>query len=90
MTRRELIDTFHAGSRWAVTNHYITREDHPCYGTREAVVVSVSTAGVTLEPGGYSSWPKASELRVDGDGIHWDSHPHASGPFLTFQAVRTD
>ncbi len=65
MILRAARETFITGDKVVVTNHYITREDHPCFGTREAQVVFSNTGGLTLEPGGRTSWPKSANLKVE-------------------------
>jgi hypothetical protein len=90
MTLTEIKRGFVPGQRYAVTNHYITREDHPCYGTREVAVERVTSGGLWLAPGGRVPWPKASqaqqhdgEIRFYGGGIAQASDE----PFLTFQPI---
>ena len=65
MSLRAARETFDPGDKVTVTNYYITREDHPCFGTREAQVVRSNTGGLTLEPGGRTPWPKSANLKVE-------------------------
>lgn len=44
ITKAEARRAFAEGGEWDVTNHYITREDHPCYGTVRRTMGEVNTA----------------------------------------------
>ena len=87
MTRKAAQATFAPGDVVKVTNHYITREDHPCYGTRTSTVVRSTTAGLTLEPGGFTPWPKAADLIVGIHGLELKGHPNAGDLFLVVNRV---
>jgi hypothetical protein len=86
---------FAPGQEWEVTNHYLTRVDHPYYGTTVRKVVRVSSNGVTLEAPKSTEephltrWPKAAHLTLTDDGaIDWRGHPsQPDAPFLTFRQV---
>lgn len=64
------------GQVYDVTNHYITRTDHPCFGTNRRTVVKTTGSSVymTIEPGGRApkwptfQWPKAAQVQMDDDG----------------------
>jgi hypothetical protein len=76
MTLAEIKRRIQAGQAYYVTNHYITRTDHPCYGTRWACVLKTTSTGVYLSaPEGRAEsqwpafkWPKASQVQADDDG----------------------
>lgn len=56
------------GTTWTVTNHYLTREDHPCYGRTVRTVERVTTSRVYFANGSYVDWPKAAQVERDGNG----------------------
>lgn len=67
------------GQVYDVTNHYITRTDHPAYGTTRRKVTKVTGSSVYLGyvlPSGdvvsaewpTFAWPKASQVQADDDG----------------------
>lgn len=86
-TKREMVETFAPGDRVTVTNHWITRPDHPCYGTRTDTVARVNAGAITFEQGGRVPWPPAARLEqpepgrvvIIGHPQRADLHP---GPFL--------
>lgn len=52
-----------------ITNHYISREDHPCYGTRTAHIDKVNSASYYLDGSQWpSKFPKASQIKRDETG----------------------
>lgn len=75
MTAREIKASVAPGTVWDVTNHYITREDHPCYGTTRRAVSRVTTSRVYFAAhvdGGRSTeldWPKAEQIQCDESGV---------------------
>lgn len=64
------------GTEWLVTNHYIQRVDHPCYGTTRRLVMSASSGAFTLTmgdaPPSRVEWPKASEVERTANGWRMD------------------
>ena len=86
-TKRQMVETFAPGDAVTITNHYITRPDHPCYGTRVDVVEKVNAAAITFRQGGRVPWPPADRLEqpepgrvvIVGHPQRADLHP---GPFL--------
>lgn len=75
------------GDVFDVTNHYITRIDHPSHGTTRRKVVRVNPTGITFDIGGHSYWPAASEIsEVDGV-IEITGHPKPGDRFLTLVRV---
>lgn len=87
MSLRSAREMFKPGEKVRVTNHYIEREDHPCFGTREAVVVRSSTAGLTLAPGGHTPWPKARQIEHGSTTMTLYGHPTEDALFLTIEKV---
>jgi hypothetical protein len=81
MTLAETKRCVQAGQVYDVTNHFITRQDHPSFGTtRRAVVgttasrIYMSMAAADLEPGHAEparaiAWPKAPQVQMDDDGV---------------------
>lgn len=59
-------ELFTPGQRVTVTNHYITRQDHPCFGTRLRTVVKVTGSSVWFDTGGRVEWPRRKE-QIFGD-----------------------
>ena len=82
MTLKAARELFNPGDRVRVTNHYITVKDHPCYGTRLSTVVKSTTAGLTLEPGGHTPWPKSADVIVGENRLELRGHPNEGDPFL--------
>lgn len=69
MTSKAIRDLFKPGRIVTVTNHYITREDHPCFGTHQRTVDRVSGSHLYFTNSPYGvPWPKASELVWEPDG----------------------
>lgn len=82
-TLTEIKRTVRPGDVFDVTNHYIRRPDHPCYGTSRREVVKVNTSALYLgyprgasmntSPGRRAAgsrieWPRASQVQRDTDG----------------------
>jgi hypothetical protein len=98
MTLAEVKRGFVPGQRYAVTNHYIDREDHPCYGTREVTIERVTTGGVWIRSGDGDAerieWPKAGQIvhlpnrtPTPGRAVRFNGGGINQGPddpFLTF------
>jgi hypothetical protein len=97
VTAREIKEAVAPGSVWDVTNHYITREDHPCYGTRRLTITRVTsgafyvTSATALRSEDRIPWPPARQMarREDGTirlcGGGAAQQPHE--PFLTLRPV---
>lgn len=85
MSKHAIIGRFTPGLRVTVTNHYITRIDHPCFGTRTATVVRASGSHLYFEGvAGGTPWPKkAADLRTDGDTVFFYGFPNEGDLFLT-------
>lgn len=89
------------GQVWDVTNHYITRPDHSCYGTTRRRVTKVNSSSVYMvldtAPADAEAqwptftWPKAAQAAMDADGtirLYGGGAGQQSGdPFLTLTPV---
>ena len=60
---------FRVGQTVRVTNHYITRPDHPCYGTQERTIARVTSGGLWFTESGRVEWPKAAQIDSDGSTV---------------------
>lgn len=69
MTKASIVARFQPGQRVRVTNHYITRPDHPCFGTHDRTVTRVNGSAVWFEPSGRVAWPKAAQMWMQGNTI---------------------
>lgn len=83
---------FTPGTRWAVTNHYIDRPDHPSFGTTERTVTRTTSARVYMAREGEKereiNWPKATQVAVTSTVVTFSNHPKMPGePFLTFEKL---
>lgn len=68
-TMKQIREMFSSGQRVKVTNHYITRADHPCYGTNERTIAKVTTSSLWFEVTGNVEWPNRSQIEVDGSVV---------------------
>lgn len=74
MTLAEIKRMVQPGQVYNVTNHYITRPEHPNYGTTRRTVTRVTGQRVYLEREGEGQrereveWPKAAQVQADPDG----------------------
>jgi hypothetical protein len=64
------------GTRWWVTNHYVTDPGHAAYGTTLRVVTAVTSGAFTMTLPGDETvspqlrrWPRAGLVGMDDDGI---------------------
>lgn len=83
------------GEEVDVTNHYIDRTDHPCYGTTRRTVTAVSSAGISFD-GDHVPWPRAAHVHVDAGTMVLAERVYSGGvrmdsgvPFLTVRKVPT-
>lgn len=53
---------------WTVTNHYIKRTDHACFGTQSRTVERVTSSRVYFTDGSHIDWPKAGQIQCGEDG----------------------
>lgn len=85
MSTKAIMRQFAVGQTVDVTNHYISRQDHPCFGTRRRTVTAVTGSSVLFDVGGRLRW-KADRLRAeqdDGGDVRVYGHPDADALFLT-------
>lgn len=85
---------FAPGQTWDVTNHWITRVDHPSFGTTRRTVDAVNTSGLrfrSIRPWDRAEtlkWPKSADLTIDDEGtVYWSGHPKPGMLFLTLVQV---
>ncbi len=64
---KALRDRLKAGQVYEVTNYYISRPDHPAFGTRVAVVTDVNSTAFRLD-GNRIPFPKQAQTRLHDDG----------------------
>lgn len=93
MTLADLKRLLAAGSEWDVTNHYINRPDHPCFGTKRRVIVRNTTGGFWLSHpempnGNRIAWPKAAQVREENGAVLIFGHPTPDALFLTLTPVK--
>lgn len=98
MTAKAIRATVTPGSVWEITNHYINRPDHPCYGTRRVTVDRANDSAFYVV--GYFDgdrkatsrieWPKAAQITQTGEVIRLWGGGINQGPddlFLTMVPV---
>jgi hypothetical protein len=84
------------GTKIAVTNHYITREDHPSFGTTIRQVVKVNSASFYTSANPWPMpWPKASQIVQNPQDGSWDVLGGGAGQaphelYLTIREVAND
>jgi hypothetical protein len=91
-TLAEVKRAIRPGAAYDVTNHYITRADHPCYGTRRDTVAAVTGSSFRWASSQWATkWPKATQVQMDGDGTirlyGLGAGQQADEPFLTMRPV---
>lgn len=69
MTKREIINRFKPGQVVTVTNHYITKSDHPCFGTHQRTIRSVNGSSIYFTETGRVEWPQAWQMRIYDDKV---------------------
>lgn len=90
MTLADFKRALETGSNWLVTNHYITRPDHPCHGTRRRFIVRNTSGGFWLShddltQGKRIGWPKACNVRGEPDNVQIFGFPKPEDLFLTMR-----
>lgn len=86
MTLAAIKRLFNPGQVVYVTNHYITRQEHPCFGTRERTVAKATSSHLHFEGFSGVPWPKAGSIQVDGGGaVRWMDFPNEGDLFLTIR-----
>lgn len=80
-----------AGTDIEVTNHYITREDHPCFGTTARTVAKANSGSWYYEGQKWGNpWPKAGDVKqINASTFEQYGHPHAGDLYLTIKIVAT-
>jgi hypothetical protein len=78
MTKKDIQRRFTPGQIVTVTNHYIDRPDHPCFGTRQRTVLKVTSTSLWFASGGPEGfgyggvkWPNAAQMTIDGDVVRF-------------------
>jgi hypothetical protein len=73
MTLAEIKRHVQPGQVYDVTNHYITRTDHPAFGTTRRTVTRTTASRIYLAyaGGGESGidWPKAPQVSMDAGSV---------------------
>ena len=72
-TLAQIKQTVRPGQIYDVTNHYITRQDHPAYGTTRRTVSRTTGKRIYLTRAGHRGetgvdWPRAAQVQRDPDG----------------------
>lgn len=76
------------GQFWTVTNHFVTRPEHPGFGAIRSEIISVTSGGFRLSRhpddrvGTEIRWPDAGRVRL-GDGGAITISAATGGPFVT-------
>lgn len=65
MTLNQIRQQFYRGQIVTVTNHYITRADHPCFGTQRRTIAKVTSSHLHFTESGSVSWPKAAQVTCE-------------------------
>lgn len=72
MTPAEIKRRVQRGQVYLVTNHFITRTDHPGYGTTRRTVTRVTSQRMYMAQENRREtaidWPKANQVQMDDDG----------------------
>ena len=83
MTLAAIRKLFVPGRVVTVTNHFITRPDHPCFGTRTRTVTKVTSSHLHFDVGGSVPWPKAANVTADNGVVRFHNWPKPGDLFLT-------
>lgn len=77
---------FAPGQLVTITNHYINRPEHPCFGTRTAHIARVTGSHLWFTASGNVPWPKAADVTCDDAGVvRFYGFPTAGALFLTIE-----
>lgn len=96
MTLAEIKRRVQPGQVYDVTNHFITRTDHPGYGATRRTVTRVTATRFYMaqSSGGREmpiDWPKAAQVSIDADGViqlrGGGAGQKPDDPFLTLTPV---
>jgi hypothetical protein len=89
MTASQIKRLFQPGQVVTVTNHYINKPDHPCFGTHPRTIAKVSGSHLHFTWADRTDsvpWPKAANLRVNDSGaVEFHGFPVDGALFLTIQ-----
>lgn len=93
MTLAQIRRAVKPGQVYDVTNHYIKRTDHPCYGTRRETIAEVNGTSFRFASSRWGTkWPKATQSQMDADGtirLYGGGHGQSAGDlFLTLTPVQ--
>lgn len=69
MTLAAIKAQFTPGQVVRVTNHFINRPDHPCYGTKDRVIARVTGSGLWFTESGRVAWPNAGQIQCEGSSV---------------------
>lgn len=88
MSRAAILRQFEPGQRWRVTNHYISRADHPCYGTRERTIERISASHLYFTETGSVPLPRAAHIEHEPGIVrfYWDHAGKKRDLLLTLEA----
>jgi len=86
----EFKEMMQAGTVVDVTNHYITREDHPCFGTNRRTVSHANSSSWHYWDSRAGrdhclKWPKGSQICKSGDAFLIYGHPKPGDLFMTIR-----
>lgn len=90
LTLSAIRQKFTPGQIVTVTNHYITKTDHFCFGTQQRTIAKVTTSHLHFTESGHVAWPKASQIQADGDTVRLFGGGIGQAPtdlFLTIEGV---
>lgn len=88
--RQNLIAALRPGVVVEVTNHYITREDHPCYGTTTRTVTKANGSSWYHEGAPWPiPWPKAADVYQYEDELTFEvyGHPTPEARYMTIRVL---
>lgn len=88
--RAGVIAAFAPGQTVRVTNHFIARPDHPCFGTQTRTIARVNSSAIWFTESGRVEWPRAGQMQYDGRTLRLfgggiGQQPHE--PFLTIERI---
>lgn len=69
MTKKAIRQRLTPGQTVTVTNHYIDRVDHPCFGTRQRTIERITSSHLWFTETGGVEWPKAAQITAEGNLI---------------------
>lgn len=91
MTLANIRSMFKPGDRVRVTNHYISRPDHPCFGTHERSIARVTSTGLWFVESGRVAWPPRPQIQSEGSTVQFYGGGIGQQPsdlFLTLEVLR--